>query len=60
MGLFDKLVGSSKSSSSMSDRELQRELNRGVGRNNGQSVAQRASVIREGLNRGITADQKKK
>lgn len=60
MGLLEALFGSSKSSSSMSDRELQRELDRGVGRNDGRSIAERASLIREGQSRGITANQKKK
>lgn len=53
MGLFGKLLGGSKSPSSMSDRELQRKLNSGVGRNTGESVASRASYIREGEKRGI-------
>lgn len=60
MGLLEALFGSVKSSSSMSDRELQRELDRGVGRNDGRSIAERASLIREGQSRGITANQKKK
>ena len=58
--LFDSLFGSNKSSSEMSDRQLQRELYRGVGRNDGRSVAERASLIREGQSRGITANQNKK
>lgn len=60
MGLLDLLFGSSKPSSQMSDRELQRELDRGVGRNNGKSMAERASLIREGERRGIQANQGKK
>ena len=60
MGFFDKLLGSSKPASSMSDRELQKKLNRGVGKNTGESVATRASYIREGQRRGITANQTKK
>ena len=59
MGLLDKLLGATKPSSQMSDRELQRELNRGVGRNTGDDIATRASRILEGQCRGITADQKK-
>ena len=60
MGLLDSLFGSNKSSSEMSDRELQRELNRGVEKNTGQSIAERASSIREGQKRGITVNQGKK
>lgn len=60
MGLLDLLLGTSKPSSQMSDRELQRELDRGVGKNNGKSVAERASLIREGERRGIHANQDKK
>ena len=61
MGLLDLLFGgSSKPSSQMSDRELQRELDRGVGRNTGRSIAERASLIREGDRRGIYANQDKK
>lgn len=59
MGFLDRLLGSSKPSSEMSDRELQRELNRGVGRNTGEDVATKASRILEGQRRGISADQKK-
>ena len=60
MSLLDFLFGSRKPSSEMSDRQLQRELNRGVGVNNGKSVAERASLIREGDRRGIYANQDKK
>ena len=60
MSILDKLLGGSKPSSQMSDRELQRELDRGVNRNNGRSVAERASLIREGERRGIYANQDKK
>lgn len=60
MSLLDKLLGNSKPSSQMSDRELQRELDRSVGRNNGKSIAERASMIREGERRGIYANQDKK
>lgn len=60
MGLLDILFGSNKPSSEMSDRELQRELDRGVNRNTGRSVAERASMIREGERRGIYANQDKK
>lgn len=60
MGFFDKLLSSSKPASSMSDRELQRKLDRGVGKNTGESIATRASYIREGQRRGITANQDKK
>jgi hypothetical protein len=61
MGLLDILFGGgNKSPSEMSDRELQRKLDRGVGKNTGESVASRASYIREGEKRGISADQKKK
>ena len=59
MSLLDKLFGSSKSPSSMSDRELQRKLDSSVGKNTGESIATRASYIREGERRGITANQKK-
>ena len=59
MGFLDRLLGSSKPSSQMSDRELQRELDRGVGKNTGRSIAERASLIREGERRGITANQDK-
>ena len=59
MSFLDKLLGNSKPSSQMSDKELQRELNRGVGRNTGEDIATRASRILEGQRRGITADQKK-
>jgi hypothetical protein len=59
MGLFDILFGSNKSSSEMTDRELQRELDRGVHRNTGKSIAERASMIREGERRGIYANQDK-
>lgn len=58
MSLFDKLLGGGKSPSSMSDRELQRKLNSGVGRNTGESVATRASYIREGERRGIKPEKK--
>lgn len=59
MSFLDKLLGSSKSSSEMSDRELARKLNRGVGKNTGEDIATRASYIREAERRGISADQKK-
>ena len=55
MGLLDALFGSSsKSPSSMSDRELQRKLNSSVGKNTGESIASRASYIKEGQKRGIS------
>lgn len=60
MGLLEKLLGISKPASQMTDRELQRELDRGVNRNTGKSVAERASIIREGERRGIHANQDKK
>lgn len=60
MSLLDKLLGSSKPSSQMTDRELQRELDRGVNRNTGKSIAERASLIREGERRGIHANKDKK
>ena len=60
MSFLDKLLGGSKPSSQMSDRELQRELDRGVNRNTGKSIAERASLIREGDRRGIYANQDKK
>lgn len=60
MGILDILFGSSKSPSSMSDKELQRKLDRGVGKNTGESIASRAAYIREGQNRGISANQYKK
>ena len=60
MSFLDKLLGGSKPSSQMSDRELQGELDRGVNRNNGRSIAERASLIREGERRGIYANQDKK
>ena len=59
MGFLDKLLGS-KSPSEMSDRELERKLNNSVGKNTGESVATRASYIREAENRGIKIDQEKK
>lgn len=59
MSLLDKLFGSNKSPSNMSDRELQRKLNQGIGKNTGESIASRASYIREGQKRDITANQKK-
>lgn len=58
MSLLDKLLGGSKSPSSMSDRELQQKLNSGVGKNTGESVATRASYIREGERRGIKPEKK--
>ena len=65
MGILDFLLnslmgGSNSSASEMSDQELQRKLDRGVGKNTGESLAQRASYIREGESRGISANQKKK
>lgn len=63
MGLFDFLsdfVSSNTSPSSMSDSQLQRKLDRGVGKNTGESIASRASYIKEGMERGITANQTKK
>ena len=53
MGLLDKLLGGSKSSSDMSDRELQRKLDRSKGRNTGEDIATRASYIREAEKRGL-------
>ena len=64
MGLLDallSLIGSnSKRPSEMSDRELQRKLDSGVGKNTGESLASRASYIREGEKRGLSANQNKK
>ena len=64
MGLLDALLsligGSGKSPSEMSDRELQRKLDNSVGKNTGESLASRASYIREGEKRGISANQDKK
>ena len=60
MSFLDWLLNQAKSSSQMSDRELQNKLNRGVGKNTGEDIATRASYVRAGLNRGITADQDKK
>ena len=60
MSFLDWLLNQAKSSSQMSDRELQNKLNRGVGKNTGEDIATRASYVREGLSRGITADQDKK
>ena len=62
MGLFGKFVDSmlsseSKSPSEMSDRELQNKLNSSAGKNTGESIASRASYIREAQERGI--DHKK-
>ena len=59
MSLLGKLLGSTKSPSSMSDRELQRKVSQGVGKNTGESIASRASYIREAQSRGISANQKK-
>ena len=60
MGLLDSLLRCNKPSSEMSDRQLQRELDRGVGKSDGRSIAERASLIKEGQKRGITANQYKK
>ena len=58
--LFNAATGGNKSASQMSDRELQRKLDKGVGKNTGESIATRASYIREAESRGISANQKKK
>lgn len=58
--LLDLVTGSGKTPSEMSDRELQRKLDRGVGKNTGESISTRASYIREGEKRGISANQDKK
>ena len=58
--LFSLLGNSQKSPSEMSDRELQRKLNNSVGKNTGESVATRASYIREGEKRGISSTKKDK
>ena len=63
MGFLDVLFGalgsSNKSPSEMSDRELQRKLDNSVGKNTGESIASRATYIKEGEKRGIYSNQKK-
>ena len=52
--ILSSLLGSgSKSPSEMSDRELQNKLNSSAGKNTGESIATRASYIREAQERGI-------
>ena len=58
MGILSSLIGAllnggNKSSSEMSDRELRRNLNSSAGKNTGESIAQRASKIKEAEKRGI-------
>lgn len=62
MGLLDALknLSSTKAPSEMSDSQLQRKLNSGVGKNTGESIATRAAYIKEGHERGIYAEQRKK
>ena len=60
MGVLDLLFGGNKSPKEMSDAQLQRKLNSGVGKNTGESIATRAAYIKEGKERGISAQQYKK
>lgn len=54
--ILSSLLGSgSKSPSEMSDRELQHKLKSSVDRNTGESLATRATYIKEGKKRGINS-----
>lgn len=51
MGILDSLFGGSKPSSDMSNAELTKELKKNL--RHGESIAERASKIREAENRGL-------